>query len=109
MFMHDGEMAAFGVGIARADVEIAFPVSPKVCLYIDRGQGYGRRLTPEGFVREINHRMAFAAEEIVIAHVESNRIEALVRETARERPSRKWDREGVRRSLEERFPSNPKP
>jgi hypothetical protein len=103
IFLQDGRMGGFGGGLALPHVEVAFPVSPEVCLYIDRRHQTTRRKASAEFVAEINRRVAFQAERWVIAHVRSKRIQRLVAWSARSRTLPKLDRDALRKMWSARY------
>lgn len=73
--------AVFG-GLEHPGVEIAFPLSPSLCLFLKRSPRLERSIVTQGFVREINRRMAAMAERFLISHVNSQPICDLVNEFA---------------------------
>jgi len=100
VFVLRGHMALFGAGYKLEAVEIAFPISPEVCLYLRRKGGQLRRSVSQAFVREVNRRTAAMAERFVFSHVRSRVVQALVAEFAFTREMAKVDREDVRRRIE---------
>ena len=100
IFRQSGPLASFGGGLALPDVEVAFPISPEICLFVDRRHREDRRRVSRSFVSQINRRVAFGAERIVISHLKARRVERLVREAAQTRQWPKWGRTAVRRWLD---------
>ncbi len=96
IFSRRGSRAAFGGGLALPDTEVTFPISPSVCLLLDRSRNLRRRRVSEKLAREINRRTAFGAERFVIANIRSKAIDRLVQEAARTRSTPKLDPEVIR-------------
>jgi len=84
--------AILGAGFGQKEVEITFPVSPRVLLLIDWKRRQRHMTVSEAFVREKNKHMALIAERWVIGHVESRTIKALVQNCATTRDLPKLDR-----------------
>lgn len=74
--------AIFGGGIGLPNVEIAFPLSPKLCLWMmwKPLQIYCR--ASASFITEINRRTIHAAERYVVSTFKSNNIHKIVKEFA---------------------------
>ena len=62
----DGK-AGFGGGYSLPSVEVAFPISPERCLYLNRKRTQQYRAVGQDFVKEINKRTASAAQRFIIA------------------------------------------
>jgi hypothetical protein len=103
IFHQEGALASFGGGLALSDVEVSFPISPRICLCFDRRSRQSRRNVGIAFVRRINRRIAFGAERIVIANVRSRRLEQLVRDASRSGKGPKFDRRAIRRWFDQRL------
>jgi hypothetical protein len=74
-----GRKAMFGGGLALPAVEVTFPLSPAVCLLLDRKGGALRRRVGAQFVREVNRRTAYVAERFVISTYQTKRVAECVR------------------------------
>lgn len=75
--------AIFGGGFGRDEVQISFPVSPKVLLFIDRRHGkesHFRTSANERFVHEMNKRMVWNAERFLISSIRDSVVRALTNE-----------------------------
>jgi len=101
IFTLTGNRAQFGAGLALPKTEVAFPLSPEVCLCIDDQGRQRRRRVSATVVRELNRRIAFNAERFVIGHVRSKGVERLARDAAGSRKLPKLDRAVVRRWLDD--------
>jgi len=78
----DEDKAIFGAGFGLPNIEITFPLSPKLCLWIDRRRGTKYRVVGANFVEEVNRRSIHMAERVVISTYKSNRIQGFVKESA---------------------------
>ena len=104
VFLEHGDMASFDTGLAEPGVDVAFPVSPEVCVRINRSGAVARREVSEDVVDQINRRIVLAAQQFVIASVKSESLEALVREFAVTRAWPKWKPGSWRARLDAMFP-----
>lgn len=95
-----GPLARFGGGLALPTTEVTFPISPRVCLLLDRRRIQSRRRVSRTVVSDINRRTAFNAERFVIAHLRSKAIERLVQEAARTRSLPKLDPQVLRHQID---------
>jgi len=78
----DKHKAIFGAGFGLPNVEIAFPLSPKLCLWMDKRKSARYRIVGADFVEEVNRRSIHMAERFVISPYKSNRIQNVVKEFA---------------------------
>jgi Protein of unknown function (DUF4238) len=103
-FVPVGSKAMFGGGLALPAVELTFPLSPTVCLMLDRkGRHALRRRTGADFVYEINRRTAFAAERYVISSYATKRVAEWVQRGARSIGHPKTDKRVLARRLRARM------
>jgi uncharacterized protein DUF4238 len=72
------DRALLGAGFGLPNAEVTFPISPTVCLLLDRRHKKGRMAVGKQFVREANNRMAMIAERLVISAYRSDTVAALV-------------------------------
>lgn len=87
--------AVLGAGFGRANVQISFPVSPKVLLLIERRHGresHFRVSVNESFVYEMNKRMAWNAERFLVSSVRDSVVHTLVEQARVTASQRKLDR-----------------
>lgn len=93
VFSLHGSQAQFGGGFALKNAEVAFPISPKVCLLLDRIHAQKRWRVKESFVKEINRRVAYMAERYIFSPIDAKFVRQLVVETSTTRQTPKMDRE----------------
>jgi hypothetical protein len=93
------ESAIFGGGLALPNVQISFPLSPNVCLWISRKPTPKYERMRADFVTEINRRSAAMAERFVISPYRSNNIQRMVKEFAPLYGKPKLDAEIIRRGF----------
>jgi len=82
----------FGANFASPDLRISFPISPSLCLLVQRIRQQGRRRCSSVVVNGLNHRCACMAERFVYAHISSKRITSLVKEYCYTRQQSKINR-----------------
>jgi hypothetical protein len=92
IFTPHGHRAQFGGGLALPQTQVSFPLSPHVCLFLDRRGNNLRRPVGRKFVHEINRRTAFAAEHFVISPYRTRQVEEIVREGGKSLVRPKMDR-----------------
>lgn len=92
--------AAFGGGLREPGVEVVFPVSPRVCLYLDRRSDKARVVANTSFCREMNRRIVYNAERYVISSMEDRAIAKIVREFSKTRGRPKIDTEQIHRRID---------
>jgi len=90
-FYQDGK-AGFGGGLGRPDVEVNVPLSPYVCLSINRKRNEKVRKASASFTREINRRTAYQAERYIYSSVNTKRVAHAVEEGS---VTTKWPRVDV--------------
>jgi hypothetical protein len=67
--------AIFGGGFGLENVQVAFPVTPKICLVMDRQFEVGELVSASiTFVEEINKRTMHVAERFIISTYDSHRL-----------------------------------
>lgn len=91
--------AIFGGGLSRIDVQVAFPLSPKICLWITRKYIPQLDRANPDFVREINRRTIHMAKRFVISPFKSNNIQTYVREFASDYNKPKIDATLIKQKL----------
>lgn len=74
----DVDKALLGAGFALPSCEVTFPISPYVCLLLDKRHSKRRMAVGKQFVREANKRMAAIAERLVISPYRSDTVASLV-------------------------------
>lgn len=74
----DKDKAIFGGGFALPNVEIAFPLSSKLCLFLDKRSTEKYKHVYSDFVSEINNRTVHMAERFVISPYCSNKIYRMI-------------------------------
>lgn len=94
--------AVFGAGLGLPGAEVTFPISPAVCLQIDRCHTQRRRRVSQEFVREVNRRRAHATERYVISHIKTKKVDTLVHDSAWTYGHTKIDREEIRQRYSKR-------
>ncbi|OGX22663.1 MAG: hypothetical protein A2Y00_04390 [Omnitrophica WOR_2 bacterium GWF2_43_52] len=68
----------FGGGLGLPTVQLTFPLSPKVCLHLDRNPIGSVERAGASYINEINCRSVYMAERFVISPFCSNRIKKFV-------------------------------
>jgi len=102
LFVPRGDKAIFGAGYGLQAAEIAFPLSPDVCLYLSRRSAPPRRSVSQAFVNEMNKRASVMAERFVFSHVRSRTVQAMVSGFAFTRQLPKVDSEDIERQFRAR-------
>jgi Protein of unknown function (DUF4238) len=85
----------FGGGFGQEQVQVTFPIIPKLLLLIDWKRRQPQIAVGKEFVREKNEHMAVNAERWVIANIRSKNIEDLVKRARGTRLMPKFDRQVV--------------
>lgn len=75
-------MAIFGGGIGLPNVEITLPLSPLVCLRIDKKSGTNTKTIDARYVREINRRICHMADSYVFSAYKNNTLTKIMLEFA---------------------------
>jgi hypothetical protein len=73
--------AVLGAGFGHPEVQISFPVSPKVLLLLDWQHGRERHYrvrAKERFTHEMNKRMAWNAERFLVSSIRDPRVQTLL-------------------------------
>ena len=73
------QQVQFGGGFGQEQVQVTFPIIPKLLLLIDWKRRQPQIAVGKEFVREKNEHMAVNAERWVIANIRSKNIEDLVK------------------------------
>jgi len=93
VFSLHGSQALFGGGFALKNVEVAFPISPNVCLLLDRAHMQKLRRVKKSFVKEINRRVIYIAEQYIFSPINAKFVRQLTAEASFTRQRPKMDRE----------------
>ncbi len=80
VFFYENGKAAFGGGLSRKDVEVNLPLSPYVCLSLNRKGIEKVRKADAYFVMEVNKRTAYQADRFVYSSANSRRVARFVEE-----------------------------
>jgi hypothetical protein len=75
--MNPNGMALIGSGF-RVASEITFPISPDICLLLQKRNGSNRRAVSELFVEEINRRTVYNSARFVISPFKSRKVSDFV-------------------------------
>jgi hypothetical protein len=89
----DRDKAIFGSGFGRWGAQITFPLSPEVCLLLDRQRKVRRMAVSVAMVREFNWRMAYHAERFVISPYRTKEVAAMVEKARETRQMPKLERD----------------
>jgi Protein of unknown function (DUF4238) len=95
--------ALFGAGFGRPNVEVTFPISPTLCLLLDRQHKKERMSVGKQFVREANNRTATIAERFVISAYRSDTVATLVTKYSFTRQLLKINRATFGKIIQQRF------
>jgi hypothetical protein len=79
------------------DLEVSFPISPHVCMFLRRKPQQVNRAVSNDFVREINRRTAFVAERFVYSSLSCAYLDRLVSWAEKRRPASWVDVDEARR------------
>lgn len=103
IFVQSGDgKAIFGGGLALPSVEVAFPLSPKVCLWMQRRNIAQCERVHADFVQEINRRAVYMAERFVVSPYRSNNILKIVKEFLPMYGKPKMDSDFIKQQLHQR-------
>lgn len=72
------KVALFHTGIGLPDANVAFPLSPKICMMMGRRPLRKFCYVDHRFVDQMNHRMIAAAQRFVISPYKSNHIKRIM-------------------------------
>lgn len=99
VFREDNKMG-LGGGFGHPNVEVSFPLSPKVCLTLDRRTNLKRKSLGDSAVLELNRRAAALAERYIFSAQKSEYVHKLVKAFAVTRRMPKVSRNALRAHLE---------
>ena len=99
---HEGGTASFGGGLGEPAVEVRFPVSPTVCLALDRRHTAGRRRVGRKFVDETNRRTAWMAERFVVSPFKTRLVSQLVEQSSGTRETPRIDTKSLLSAFRQR-------
>ncbi|MDH4251447.1 MAG: DUF4238 domain-containing protein [Nitrospira sp.] len=99
VFREDNKMG-LGGGFGYPNVEVSFPLSPKVCLTLDRRTNLKRKSLGDSAVLELNRRAAALAERYIFSAQKSEYVHKLVKAFAVTRRMPKVSRNALRAHLE---------
>lgn len=97
------DKALLGAGVGLPNVVVTFPISPNVCLLLDRRHTNGRMAVGKQFVRAANNRMVANAERLLISAYKNDTIAALVHKYSFTRQLPKIDRSTFGRIFSQRL------
>ena len=83
----------FGAGLGLPTAQVRFPVSPQLCLHIEKVKRQNRFRVSKDFVHETNRRLAHAAERFIFSPYRTARIRRLAADASQEYGNPKIDRE----------------
>jgi hypothetical protein len=96
----EGNKMGLGGGFGHPNVEVSFPLSPKVCLTLDRRTNLKRKSLGDSAVLELNRRAAALAERYIFSAQKSEYVHKLVKAFAVTRRIPKVSRNALRAHLE---------
>ena len=99
VFREDKKMG-LGGGFGHPNVEVSFPLSPKVCLTLDRRTNLKRRNLGNSAVLELNRRAAAVAERYIFSTQKSEYVHKLVETFSITRRMSKVSKKALRAHLE---------
>jgi hypothetical protein len=94
--LHEDGTATIGAGFGQRGVEVTLPLSPTVCLLIDRTHQCGRMRFSAPRVHDINRRTAQVAERFIISPHDTKRVRELVRRASGTWGAPKLDHDALR-------------
>lgn len=97
------DRALLGAGVGLPNAEVTFPISPTVCLLLDRRHAKGKMAVGKQFVRRANSRMVANAERLIISAYRSDTITALVTNYSFTRQLPKIDRAVLGKIFQQRL------
>jgi Protein of unknown function (DUF4238) len=80
VYSQHGRFALFGGGLLLKNVELTFPISPRVSVLLDYDSQGGRKRINNRFVKEFNRRAVCAAERFIISPIKAKFVECLIQE-----------------------------
>lgn len=99
VFREEGRMG-LGGGFGHPHVEVSFPLSPRVCLTLDRKTNLKKRTLGDGLVLEMNRRAVAVAERYIFSAHKSDYTEKLVKAFAFTRQTPKVSKKALRAHFE---------
>lgn len=79
-FFYRNGKAGFGGGLGLHDVEVNLPLSPYVCLSLNRMTNAKTRKADASFTREVNRRTAHQAEQYIYSSINTKLVASIVAE-----------------------------
>ncbi|MBU1125945.1 MAG: DUF4238 domain-containing protein [Candidatus Omnitrophica bacterium] len=92
----------FGGGLGLPTVQLTFPLSPKICLHLDRNPLGPVDRVDACYINEINRRSVYMAERFVISPYCSNRIKKFVERYSATYKAPKINAEEIKSMLKKR-------
>lgn len=80
--LSEDNKAMFGAGFGLANVEITLPVSPRVCLKINKKNGVKTEFIDSGYVSEINRRVCHMADTYIYSTYKNDNLTKIMLEFA---------------------------
>jgi hypothetical protein len=96
----EGNKMGLGGGFGHPNAEVSFPLSPKVCLTLDRRTNLKRKILGDSGVLELNRRAAAVAERYIFSAQKTQYVHKLVEAFAVTRKMPKVSRNALRAHLE---------
>lgn len=96
----EGKKMGLGGGFGHPNVEVSFPLSPKVCLTLDHRTNLKRRNLGDNAVLELNRRAAAVAERYIFSTQKSEYVHKLVKTFSITRRMSKVSKKALRAHLE---------
>ena len=96
----EGNKMGLGGGFGHPNVEVSFPLSPKVCLTLDRKTNLKRKYLGDSAVLELNRRAAALAERYIFSAQKSEYVHQLVKAFAVTRRMPKVNENALRAHFE---------
>jgi hypothetical protein len=96
----EGNKMGLGGGFGHPNVEVSFPLSPKVCLTRDRRTNLKRKILGDSAVLELNRRAAAVGERYIFSAQKSEYVHKLVEAFAVTRRMPKVSKKALRPHFE---------
>ena len=97
---HGQSQALFGAGIGLPEAQVTFAISPRVCLFLDRGPINDRGAVELPPINEVNKRAILNAERFVISPKKDAAIADLVKRFSTTRGKPKIDPEQIHHRID---------
>jgi hypothetical protein len=94
-----GDIAHFGVGFGHPNVQVSFPISPSLCLYMDRSRRQPRFRGTGKRIKELNKRTIHIAERFVFSSRRFRKLEQWIEDSSVLFGKSRIDREEVSKML----------